>query len=166
MSVNIQAAVQANVLGNNLMGMISKTTERGLEFLIMPSPTADSTPITAENVCAEINRLIFSWNGGEGEAPKDDPVNPEAVKKAMSIVGLEEAALSFDQLFVYYTKPAGEGAVANTEYAIGIHLQGKPVAEGFSFLTINEAYINVWDTPHKSVLKDMKIWTPDQLSLT
>lgn len=166
MSVNIQAAVQANVLGNNLMGMISKTTERGLEFLIMPSPTADSTPITAENVCAEINRLIFSWNGGEGPAPKDDPVDPTKVKEAMKIVGLEDAALSFDQLFVYYTKPASEGAVANTEYAIGIHLQGPPAASDFSFLKINEAYINVWDTPHKSVLKDMKIWTPDQLSLT
>lgn len=166
MSVNIQAAVQANVLGNNLIGMISKTTERGLEFLIMPSPTT-STPITADNICAEINRLIFSWNGGKGEAPKDSPVDPAAVKQAMSIVGLEDATLSFDQLFVYYTKPAGEGAVASTEYAISIHLKGgEPKAEGFSFLTINEAYVNVWDTPHKSVLKDMKIWTPDQLSLT
>ena len=64
MDVNVQAAVEAQILGANMRGMISKTTDEKdeqhqttVEFLVMPSALYKNEPITVAKVVKEINKL-------------------------------------------------------------------------------------------------------------
>lgn len=181
MAVQVQAAVEAQLLGANLTGMVSKTEETvedkkktTLEFLIMPSSLDENESITVEKVVEEINKTIYKITHNTDATPEDlkegdKLVDEKTVKKAMEIVGLGNAELTFMQTFIHYKKVTEEGKadpITNiTEYAIGIHIETtkKPNSTDFKFLEIKEAYINVWDTKNQKVLERMQIWTPEQL---
>lgn len=182
MAVNVQAAVEAQVLGVNLTGMVAKTTEKvdgkdqtTTEFLIMPSALDENEPITVDKVAEEINRTIYKIENNTSEIEgKEIPekVSAKTIESAMDIVGLKGASLTFMQTFIHYKKvveKAGEKAAETEvskimEYAIGIHIKGEdPHSDDFNFLKIKEVYINVWDTSNQKVLERMQIWTPEQL---
>lgn len=177
MAVNVQAAVEAQLLGVNLVGMLSKTsttvdqkTQDTLEFLIMPSSLDENEPITVDAVVKEINKTIYQIENNTSEIPTDlsKPVDKDTVDKAMDLVGLGGAQLTFMQTFIHYKKVTeGDAEIGkNVEYAIGIHIKGgEPSSEDFHFFKIKEAYINVWDTTNQKVLERMKIWTPEQLQI-
>lgn len=179
MAVNVQAAAEAQLLGVNLVGMISKTTtkveekdQQTLEFLIMPSSLSENEPITVQKVVDEINRTIYKIENNTSDLPPEGVpviVSADAVENAMDLVGLKGAELTFMQTFIHYKKVTeGDQPVSNiTEYAIGIHIKGQtdPHSDDFKFLQIKEAYINVWDTENESVLERMQIWTPAQLEM-
>lgn len=176
MAVNVQAAVEAQLLGVNLTGMVAKTTaevdskkQTTTEFLIMPSALDENEPITVQKVVDEINRTIYKIENNTDKIPEGEPpekVSAKSINDAMEIVGLAEAELTFMQTFIHYKKVVENGEeVSNvTEYAIGIHIKGKePHSDDFKFLQIKEVYINVWDTSNQKVLERMQIWTPEQL---
>lgn len=181
MAVNVQAAVEAQLLGVNLVGMVSKVTAKEgeknrqtVEFLIMPSQLDENEPITVQKVVDEINRTIYKIKKNTSEIPLEGVpavVSVDAVNNAMDLVGLKDAELTFMQTFIHYkkvTKDDQPDPVTNiTEYAIGIHIKGKnnPISEDFKFLQIKEAYINVWDTKKQKVLERMQIWTPEQMEM-
>lgn len=181
MAVNVQAAVEAQLLGVNLVGMLSKTSatvaekkQDTMEFLIMPSSLDENEPITVESVVYEINKTIYQIENNTSKDPGEinEPVSKEAVLAALDVVGLGEGAqLTFMQTFIHYKKVTEEGKEAPvtniTEYAIGIHIKGQDFnAEGFNFLKIKEVYINVWNTENYKVLERMKIWTPEELLIS
>lgn len=178
MAVNVQAAVRAQLLGVNLTGMVSKTTatvagqaQTTTEFLVMPSGLDENEPITVDAVVNEINRTIYKVKHNVSEVPPGvelEGVTADSVKTALSVVGLENASLSFMQTFVHYKKVTeGEKDVSEiTEYAIGVHIKSelpKDAPDDFKFLQIKDVYINVWDTQNQRVLERMQIWTPEQL---
>lgn len=176
MAVNVQAAVEAQLLGVNLTGMVAKTTAKvdekeqtTTEFLIMPSALDENEPITVQKVVDEINRTIYKIENNTDKIPEGgvpEKVSAESIKSAMGIVGLENATLTFMQTFIHYKKVVenGEDAGKVMEYAIGIHIKGEnPKSDDFKFLQIKEVYINVWDTSNQKVLERMQIWTPEQL---
>lgn len=178
MGVNVQASVEVQVLGANLTGMVSKTTEgeqTTTEFLIMPSAIDENEPITVDVVVQEINNMINMIENNTSE-PEDGNssavVNEESIRDAMKVVGLEDMSLTFMQTFIHYKKVVEKAGQADpekeisklTEYAIGIHIKGKKAeSQEFKFLDIKEAYINVWNTSNQKILERMKIWTPKQL---
>lgn len=187
MGANVQAAVKAEILGIDLVGMVSRTEnagaqegqkERTMEFLIMPSSLEENEPITIDKVVAEINRTIYKIQNNVSELPEELPafVTTDAIKSALSVVGLSNATLTFMQTFVHYKKvtqleeqadgPANETELSKImEYAIGIHIKGdNPKSDDFKFLSIEDVYINVWDTQNQHVLEKMQIWTPEQLT--
>lgn len=180
MAVNVQAAVEAQLLGTNLVGMVSKTSatvdgknQQTVEFLVMPSSLDENEPITVQKVVDEINRTIYKIENNTSDTPDVIPeqVSADAVNNAMDLVGLRDAELTFMQTFIHYkkvTEGEQQDPVSNIrEYAIGIHIKGKkdPSSEDFKFLQIKEAYINVWDTNNQKVLERMQIWTPEQLEM-
>lgn len=171
---NVQAAVEVELFGTNLAGMVSKTTEgnqKTTEFLVMPSPLDENKPITIDNVVKEINETIKKI-GGNGSSSSDN-ISADDIKNALSIVGLEDPALTFMQTFVHYKREVeieaggGEKELSKvTEYAVGIHIHGvgKDHDYGdFNFLNIKDVYINVWNTTKEKVLERMQIWSLDQL---
>ena len=180
MAVNVQAAVEAQVLGVNLVGMVSKTsatvdqkTQGTVEFLIMPSSMDENTPIDVDTVTQEINNTIYKIENNTSVLPEggvQGPVDAQTVKNAMNIVGMGNAKLTFMQTFIHYKKVTEDEKEKSkiTEYAIGIHIQGTPSEspEDFKFLQFKEIYINVWDTTNQKVLEQMKIWTPEQLEMS
>lgn len=146
MAVNVQAAVEAQVLGVNLTGMVAKTTENvdgkdqtTTEFLIMPSALDENEPIMVKDVVNEINRTIYKIENNTSDIKnikvEDIPkkVKEENIRSAMAVVGLENVELTFMQTFIHYKKvveKAGEkGAETEVskivEYAIGIHIKEK-----------------------------------------
>lgn len=182
MAVNVQAAVEAQLLGVNLTGMVARTEAEvenkeqiTTEFLIMPSALDENEPITVKKVVDEINRTIYKIENNTNEIPDENvpkKVSEKSINDAMKIVGLEDAELTFMQTFIHYKKvvendgKAGSETVVSkvTEYAIGIHIKGEnPKSDDFKFLQIKEVYINVWDTSNQKVLERMQIWTPEQL---
>lgn len=181
MAVNVQAAVEVQLLGVNLTGMVAKNTvtvgekeQTTTEFLVMPSNLNENEPISVQKVVDEINRTIYKVeNNTDAEPPEDyKKVDANSIETAMDVVGLKGATLTFMQTFIHYKKvvekggePQKEEEVSKiTEYAIGIHIKGEnPHSDDFSFLQIREAYINVWDTANQKVLERMHIWTPEQL---
>lgn len=176
MAVNVQAAVEAQLLGVNLTGMVAKTTAKvdekeqtTTEFLIMPSALDENEPITVQKVVDEINRTIYKIENNTDEIPEggvSKKVSEKSIENAMDIVGLKEATLTFMQTFIHYKKVVenGEDVGKVMEYAIGIHIKGEdPKSDDFKFLQIKEVYINVWDTSNQKVLERMQIWTPEQL---
>lgn len=176
MAVNVQAAVEAQLLGVNLTGMVARTTAEvekkeqiTTEFLIMPSALDENEPITVKKVVEEINRTIYKIENNTDEIPDENvpkKVSEESIESAMDIVGLKEATLTFMQTFIHYKKVVenGEDVGKVMEYAIGIHIKGdNPKSDDFKFLQIKEVYINVWDTSNQKVLERMQIWTPEQL---
>lgn len=186
MGVNVQAAVKAEILGTDLVGMVSKTkesrgdqSEKTIEFLIMPSSLKENEPITIEKVVKEINETIYKIQNNVSkveEGAKADFVSAKAIESALSVVGLSGAGLTFMQTFVHYKKVTqlekqADGTDSETElskimeYAIGIHIKGdSPKPDDFKFLSIEDVYINVWDTQNQHVLEKMQIWTPEQLT--
>lgn len=181
---NVQAEVEVQLFGANLVGMISKIsetvgkTETGdkkrntLEFLVMPSTLNENEPIDVKTVVDEINKTIYKIQNNTSTLPDTVPavVTEGAIEAAMDLVGLKEASLTFMQTFVHYknvTETGQEKPVTDlTEYAIGIHIKANPGQEAksdFAFLQIREAYINVWDTENEKVLERMQIWTPELL---
>ncbi len=182
MAVNVQAAVEAQLLGVNLTGMVAKTTanvdnneQTTTEFLIMPSALDENEPITVQKVVDEINRTIYKIENNTSEIPDKgipEKVSAKSIESAMDIVGLKGATLTFMQTFIHYKKVVENGGEAGSEtevskvmeYAIGIHIKGEnPKSDDFKFLQIKEVYINVWDTSNQKVLERMQIWTPEQL---
>lgn len=178
MAVNVQAAVEAQLLGVNLTGMVARTAavvegkeQTTTEFLIMPSALDENEPITVQNVVDEINKTIYKIENNtddtSGMTEDSKKVSEESIKSAMDIVGLGEAQLTFMQTFIHYKKVVGSGGAEVSkvmEYAIGIHIRGEnPQTDDFKFLQIKEVYINVWDTSNQKVLERMQIWTPEQL---
>lgn len=179
MAVNVQAAVEVQLLGVNLTGMVANTTldekkQTTTEFLIMPSALDENEPITVEKVVDEINRTIYKIENNTSKIPEGDfgKVSVDDIEHAMDIVGLKGAELTFMQTFIHYKKVTekGEGAEPEKEiskvieYAIGIHIKGEnPKSKDFNFLQIKEVYINVWDTSNQKILERMQIWTPEQL---
>ena len=181
MAVNVQAAVEAQLLGVNLTGMVARTTadvdekkQTTTEFLIMPSALDENEPITVQKVADEINRTIYKIENNTSELPSPVPekVSAKSIEGAMDIVGLKGAALTFMQTFIHYKKVVEKSGEADPEtevskvmeYAIGIHIKGEnPQSDDFKFLQIKEVYINVWDTSNQKVLERMQIWTPEQL---
>lgn len=174
--VNVQVAVETELLGTNLRGMLSRTMKDRdekqvplLEFLVMPSATRENEPITVQKVADEINRMIYKIQNNTPDAPDDleGPVKTESINAALSLVGMEEAQLSFTQTFVYYKKiGTGEDSSASKEYAIGIHVHcgdKQPKSDEFHFLKIYDVYVNVWDTKREKILEKMEIWSTDQL---
>ena len=180
MAVNVQAAVEVQLLGVNLVGMLSKTsatvdqkTQDTMEFLIMPSSLDENTPIDVDTVTQEINNTIYKIENNTSVLPEggaQGPVDAQTVKNAMDIVGMGNAKLTFMQTFIHYKKVSEDDTQKSkiTEYAIGVHIQGTPSEspEEFKFLQIKEVYINVWDTTNQKVLERMKIWTPEQLQIS
>lgn len=184
MGVNVQAAVKAEILGTDLVGMVSRTgggaqKEKTMEFLIMPSSLKENEPIKIENVVKEINKTIYKIQNNVSEVADEDiaeVVTADAIKTALSVVGLDDADLTFMQTFVHYKKVTqsevqADGTESETElskimeYAIGIHIKGdSPKPDDFKFLSIEDVYINVWDTQNQHVLEKMQIWTPEQLT--
>lgn len=165
--MNAQAGIRANILGNKLMGSFSKV-DNTTEILVMPSAAKFSMPMTPANVAAEINKLIANFKGEDPAV--DDPVNPEMITKVLKMVGLENASLSFTQIFFHYKKeepatPGGGEATVLTEFAIGILLDSNesPTFNDFTFLAIDKVYVNLWNTTNPDVLEKMKIWTPLEL---
>ncbi len=186
MDVNVQAAVEAQILGANMRGMISKTTDEKdeqhqttVEFLVMPSALYKNEPITVAKVVKEINKLIYEIeHNAKADEKTEIPekVNETQIQGALDIVGLKDVSLTFVQTFIHYKSvkvddPASQSTTKAQkeisklmEYAIGIHIQGgNPSTADFSFLEIRDVYINVWDTTNQKVLESMKIWTPEQL---
>ena len=119
----------------------------------------------------EINRTIYKVKNNVSEVPKDaklEGVTADSVNTALSVVGLENASLSFMQTFVHYKKvtEGGQDISKITEYAIGVHIKSelpKEAPNDFKFLQIKDVYINVWDTQNQRVLERMQIWTPEQI---
>lgn len=176
MAVNVQAAVEAQLLGVNLTGMVARTKAEvekkeqiTTEFLIMPSALDENEPITVQEVVDEINRTIYKIEKNTDKLPEGkvpEKVSAKSINDAMEIVGLAEAELTFMQTFIHYKKVVkdGEDVSKVMEYAIGIHIKGEnPKSDDFKFLQIKEVYINVWDTSNQKVLERMQIWTPEQL---
>lgn len=147
MAVNVQAAVEAQVLGANLTGMVAKTTKKvdekdqtTTEFLIMPSALDENEPIMVKDVVNEINRTIYKIENNTSDIKDEDipkKVKEENIRSAMAVVGLENVELTFMQTFIHYKKvvekaeeKAGENAEETVvskivEYAIGIHIKKK-----------------------------------------
>lgn len=180
MGVNVQASVEVQLLGMNLMGMVAKTTkaqQTTTEFVIMPSALDENEPITVDKVVDEINRTIYKIENDAREIPEGTkitgPVSKQSITDAMDLVGLKDASLTFMQTFIHYKKvteknKAGEEAEAGKviEYAIGVHIKGgEPQSNDFKFLQIKEVYINVWSTSNQKILERMHILTPEQLEL-
>lgn len=183
MAVNVQAAVEAQLLGVNLTGMVARTTadvdekkQTTTEFLIMPSALDENEPITVQKVVDEINKTIYKIENNtddtSGMTEDSKKVSAESIENAMDIVGLKGAELTFMQTFIHYKKVVESGGAEDPgtevskvmEYAIGIHIKGEnPQTDDFKFLQIKEVYINVWDTSNQKVLERMQIWTPEQL---
>lgn len=171
--VNVQAAVEAQLFGANLLGMVSREEKEGkivTQFLVTPSESEENQAYKVEDIVKEINDTIYKIEHDGGDVPDDydGPVKKEAINNALDIVGLGDAELTFMQTFVYYKgENPGAGGEKDThlEYALGIHIKGKknPSSADFKFLSIKEAYINVWDTDRQNVLERMKIWTLDQI---
>lgn len=177
MAVNVQAAAEAQLLGMNLVGTLSKTSEKvgektqnTVEFLIMPSPLDENTPIDVNTVAQEINNTIYKIENNTSELPEkalDGPVKAETVENAMNVVGMGSATLTFMQTFIHYKKVTEDGTDKSKtfEYAISVHIQGTPKESqaDFKFLQIKEVHINVWDTTNPKILESMKLWSPEQL---
>ncbi len=169
MAVNVQAAVEAQVFGANVTGMVSKTTDTEgktvLEFLVMPSALTENNDFTVDEVVKEINDTIYRITHNTSDPMPDDQdpyIKAEDIDKALSFVGLEEPSMDFTQTFIHYKKiGTADGTV---EYALGIHIKSKVTKnDDFKFLEIKEIYINVWDTQNQKILEKMQIWTPQQL---
>lgn len=173
MAVNFQTAVEAQLLGINLTGMVARTTngnQTTTEFLVMPSALDENEPITVGKVVEEINRTIYKIKNNTDEIPEGEVpeiISEDNIIEALKIVGLDDAKLTFMQTFIHYQNvDSGEEANPVVEYAIGIHIKGgTPQSGDFKFLQIKEVYINVWDTTNQKVLERMQIWTPEQLEL-
>lgn len=178
MAVNVQAAVEAQVLGMNLMGMVDREEDKEknqikTEFLILPSTVDESVEFGIEDVVKEINETIYrirnNTDNADSMKKEDEVVSQEDVTKALSVIGLEDVTFTFMQTFIHYTKVTEDDGTGNTtfEYAIGIHIKGERATEKneFKFLQFKEAYINVWDTNKQTVLERMQIWTPEQLGI-
>lgn len=159
------------------------------KFLVMPSELTENMPFGVEDIVKEINETIYKIENNvktiEDKKGVPSYVDAKDVQNAMDVVGLGNATLTFTQTFIYYTKVKqtlkdknsttnnGESEDStesednsNMEYAIGIHIKGSdPKPKDFSFLTIREAYINVWNTNRQKVLERMKIWTEEQLGI-
>lgn len=171
MGVNVQASVEAQVFGANVVGMVDRKEEGNIittQFLVMPSELDENKPFGVEDIVNEINKTIYMIEHDTKEAPQnvDERINEEQIKNALSVVGLENATFTFVQTFIYYKgkKDKETAETEHMEYAIGIHIKTENLNIGdFHFLDIKEAYINVWDTERQNILERMKIWTLDQL---
>lgn len=178
MGMNVQASVEAQVFGANVMAMLSReqigeqaTGKTVTKVLIMPSELNDNKPFGIAEIVKEINDTIYRIENNVGSTepvPETGSyVSAEDVKNALNVVGLGDAVLTFMQTFIYYQgeKDAGQQVKTQSmEFAIGIHIKGNDYdPDGFKFLEIREAYINVWNTERQKVLERMKIWTEQQL---
>lgn len=186
MGVNVQASVEAQIFGANVVGMLDRHVEGNTtttQFLVMPSELNENKPFGVEEIVKEINKTIYKIEHDENDENKlpsniTEPIGTKQVNDALDVLGLKDVKFTFMQTFIYYKgqkvkknkndnpdetdKPAAEKL--NMEYAIGIHIEThNPHPEDFHFLDIKEAYINVWDTERQNILERMKIWTLDQL---
>lgn len=176
MGVNVQASVEAQIFGANVVGMVDREKEDKTittKFLVMPSELNENEPFGVEEIVKEINRTIYKIENDENDAKKvpsniTEPISTDQINNALKVLGLENVKFTFMQTFIYYKGKKTEGQEKaekeNMEYAIGIHIKtDKPNSGDFHFLDIKEAYINVWDTERQNILERMKIWTLDQL---
>lgn len=176
MGVNVQASVEAQVFGANVVGMVDRKKEGNTittQFLVMPSELDENKPFGVEDIVNEINKTIYMIEHDENDEKKlpssiTEPIGTKQVNDALSVLGLKDVKFTFMQTFIYYKGKKDEGKekaeTEHMEYAIGIHIKTEnPNIGDFHFLDIKEAYINVWDTERKSILDRMKIWTWDQL---
>lgn len=184
MGVNVQASVEAQVFGANVVGMAFREEDKDkitTQFLVMPSELDENKPFGVEDIVKEINKTIYMIeNDAEDDKnfTNDGPINEKHINNALKAVGLDGATFTFMQTFIYYKGQKDKSSEndsndngknskmnkLNMEYAIGIHIKGNRSNKGdFHFLDIKEAYINVWDTERKNILNRMKIWTLDQL---
>lgn len=173
MGVNVQASVEAQIFGANVLGMAFREEEGNTittQFLVMPSELDENEPFGVEKIVNEINKTIYMIENDtdtvEGEIV--GPINTNQINNALKAVGLDGATFTFMQTFIYYKGKKDKGQqkaeTEHMEYAIGIHIKGnKSNTRDFHFLDIKEAYINVWDTKRQNILERMKIWTLDQL---
>lgn len=173
MGVNVQASVEAQIFGANVVGMVDRKEEGNTittQFLVMPSELDENEPFGVEDIVKEINKTIYMIEHDTKVLPNkiEGPIDEKQINNALGAVGLADATFTFMQTFIYYKGKKNEGqenaVKEKMEYAIGIHIKGNKSNNGdFHFLDIKEAYINVWDTERKNILERMKIWTLDQL---
>lgn len=115
---NVQAAVEAQLFGANVVGVVSrgrKDQKTITQFLVMPSEQEGNQAFTVEDVVKEINRTIYSIENDGNDMPDGhtDPVKSEDVKKALKIFGLDDAEFTFMQTFVYYKGEKSLNEVTN-----------------------------------------------------
>lgn len=186
MGVNVQASVEAQVFGANVVGMVDRRVEDKAittQFLVMPSELNENKSFGVDKIVYEINKTIYMIENDENDEKKvpseiTGPIGIKQVNDALNVLGLKGVELTLMQTFIYYKKEKeikstndstsndGESAAEKPkmEYAIGIRIKTEDSYSGdFHFLKINEAYINVWDTERKNILDRMQIWTLDQL---
>ena len=177
MGVNVQASVEAQVFGANVVGMVDRKEDNEgkvtTQFLVMPSELDENKPFGVEDIVKEINKTIYKIEHGENDEKKvpsniTEPIGTKQVDDALDVLGLKDVKFTFMQTFIYYKGKKDDAKkkaeTEHMEYAIGIHIKTEnPNIGDFQFLKINEAYINVWDTERKNILNRMKIWTLDQL---
>lgn len=183
MGVNVQASVEAQIFGANVLGMAFREEEGNTittQFLVMPSELDENKSFGVEDIVKEINKTIYMIENDTNVLPDKvvGPIDENQINNALSVVGLDNATFTFMQTFIYYKgqkdisseNDSNDNAKnskmikLNMEYAIGIHIKGNKSNNGdFHFLDIKEAYINVWDTKRQNILERMKIWTLDQL---
>lgn len=104
---NVQAAVEAQLFGANVVGVVSrgkKDQKMITQFLVMPSEQEENQSFTVDDVVKEINRTIYKLENDGEEMPDGHtgPVDKNQVNNALSIVGLQNAEFKFMQTFVYY----------------------------------------------------------------
>lgn len=118
---NVQASVEAQIFGANVMAMLSReeTTEDvegedkvrekiTSKFLVMPSELTENMPFGVEDIVKEINETIYKIENNvktiEDKKGVPSYVDAKDVQNAMDVVGLGNATLTFTQTFIYYTK--------------------------------------------------------------
>lgn len=186
MGVNVQASVEAQVFGANIVGMVDRRVEgqtTTTQFLVMPSELNENKSFGVKEIVYEINKTIYMIENDENDetnVPSEitGPIGIKQVNDALNVLGLKDVELTLMQTFIYYKKQKNRESTKDStsnddksaaekpemEYAIGIRIKANNLNTGdFHFLHINEAYINVWDTERKNILDRMQIWTLDQL---
>lgn len=113
---NVQAAVEAQLFGANVVGVVSrgkKDQKMITQFLVMPSEQEGNKWVSVDDVVKEINRTIYKLENDGEEMPDGHtgPVDKNQVNNVLSIVGLQNAEFKFMQTFVYYK---GEKPIANS----------------------------------------------------
>lgn len=129
---NVQAAVEAQLFGANVVGVVSrgqKDQNMITQFLVMPSEQEGNQSFTVDDVVKEINRTIYiiEHDGKESSGGYNAPVKSEDVKNALKIFGLEDAEFTFMQTFVYYK---GEKTIANSTSKIDDQKKGDLLIAG------------------------------------